>query len=85
MSDRMARVRMVAVAWIAVWPTITLLLTIVEPLARGWPLPLRTLLVSAVMVPAMVLVLFPAIDRLLSLVMRFNRRTVARHRWGAVE
>lgn len=71
MPDRLGRFRAVMVAWLAVWPTITLLLTVVEPMVQSWPLALKTLLVSAVMVPTMVLVLIPAIDRTVAFLTRF--------------
>ncbi len=66
MPDLRDRIRTVAVAWIAVWPTVTALLMIVEPFTTDWPLPLQTLLVTAIMVPAMVLLLVPTFDRLAS-------------------
>jgi hypothetical protein len=50
----------------AIYPTITLLLAVFEPLGLlDQPLPIRTLLLTAVPVPLMVFVLVPTLTRLL--------------------
>jgi antibiotic biosynthesis monooxygenase (ABM) superfamily enzyme len=51
--------------WLAIYPALTLLLWIVGPEIRSWPLPLRTLALTVVLVPSMVYVLLPALQRLL--------------------
>lgn len=60
MSERRDRWQTVVTTWLAVYPLITLLLAALEPLLATWPLPLRTLVVSLVMVPVMVLWVAPA-------------------------
>lgn len=51
--------------WLAIYPTITLALWLFEPLGLlGLPLPLRTLVLTGVLVPTMVFVLMPALTRL---------------------
>jgi antibiotic biosynthesis monooxygenase (ABM) superfamily enzyme len=57
--------RRAASVWLAIYPTITLLLELGGPLINDWPLPLRTLALTAVAVPTMVFVLLPALQRLL--------------------
>lgn len=52
--------------WLAIYPALTLLLWILGPEIRDWPLPLRTLALTVVLVPAMVFVLLPAVRRLLA-------------------
>ncbi|MEM1405030.1 MAG: hypothetical protein AAGG55_16965 [Pseudomonadota bacterium] len=47
-------VRQGLVTWMVVYPTITTLLTILEPLLVGLAMPLRTLIVSGLMVTIMV-------------------------------
>ena len=59
------RLRAVLVTWAAAWPEITVLLLLLEAPTRDWPLALRTLLLTGLMVPAMVLILVPALTRLL--------------------
>lgn len=53
------RRKMAVVMWISVYPTITALLWLLWPLVQGFPLPLRTLALSVVMVPLMVWVIVP--------------------------
>lgn len=51
--------------WLAIYPTITLVLWLAGPSIAGWPLALRTLAITAVVVPLMVYLLMPAFQRLL--------------------
>jgi uncharacterized protein len=51
--------------WLAIYPSITFLLWLAGPRIAGWPLALRTLALTAVLVPLMVFLLLPAIQRLL--------------------
>lgn len=52
--------------WLAIYPSITFLLWLAGPRIASWPLPLRTLALTAVLVPLMVFLLIPAIQRLLA-------------------
>ena len=52
--------------WLAIYPSITFLLWLAGPRIASWPLALRTLALTAVLVPLMVFVLIPAIQRLLA-------------------
>ena len=54
------KVRMVILTWAVVYPLITGLLAILEPVLTGLPMPLRTLILSAIMVPIMVCLAMPA-------------------------
>ncbi|MGL5860690.1 MAG: hypothetical protein ACRCY9_05480 [Phycicoccus sp.] len=56
--------RRALIVWVAVYPTITLVLALLGPLVHHWPLPLQTLLVTAVVVPPVTYVLIPALTRL---------------------
>jgi len=53
------------VVWLAIYPTITLVLWLAGPSIAGWPLALRTFAITAVVVPLMVYLLIPAFQRLL--------------------
>jgi uncharacterized protein len=53
------------VVWLAIYPTITLVLWLAGPSIADWPLALRTLAITAVVVPLMVYLLMPAFQRLL--------------------
>jgi antibiotic biosynthesis monooxygenase (ABM) superfamily enzyme len=59
------RHRQALVVWLAIYPTITLLLELGGPVINDWPLPVRTLALTAVAVPLMVFVLLPALQRAL--------------------
>ena len=60
------RHRMAVIVWLAIYPTITLLLALGGPAIAEWPLPLRTLALTMVAVPLMVFVLLPRLQRLLA-------------------
>jgi antibiotic biosynthesis monooxygenase (ABM) superfamily enzyme len=57
------RHRQALVVWLAIYPTITLVLELAGPVIGEWPLPLRTLGLTAVVVPLMVFVLLPTLQR----------------------
>jgi antibiotic biosynthesis monooxygenase (ABM) superfamily enzyme len=59
------RYRQALLVWLAIYPTITLLLELGGPVINDWPLPLRTLALTAVAVPLMVFVLLPTLQRAL--------------------
>jgi antibiotic biosynthesis monooxygenase (ABM) superfamily enzyme len=52
--------------WLAIYPSITFLLWLAGPRIASWPLALRTLALTAVLVPLMVFLLIPAFQRLLA-------------------
>ena len=56
--------RLALLTWVAIWPLITVLLTLGEPLLAPLPLPLRTLLLTGVLVPLMSFVVMPRLTRL---------------------
>jgi antibiotic biosynthesis monooxygenase (ABM) superfamily enzyme len=54
------------VVWLAIYPSITLILWLAGPEMQSWPLAVRTLVVTLGVVPLMVFVLIPAFQRLLA-------------------
>jgi antibiotic biosynthesis monooxygenase (ABM) superfamily enzyme len=54
------------VVWLAIYPSITFVLWLAGPKIQGWPLAVRTLAITAVVVPLMVFVLLPGLQRLLA-------------------
>lgn len=54
------------VVWLAIYPSLTFLLWLVGPKIQGWPLAVRTLTITAVLVPLMVFLLLPGLQRALS-------------------
>ncbi len=54
------------VVWLAIYPSITLILWLAGPKIRGWPLAVQTLAVTAGVVPLMVFLLLPGLQRLLA-------------------
>ncbi|NER79281.1 MAG: hypothetical protein F6K42_06795 [Leptolyngbya sp. SIO1D8] len=50
--------------WVGVFPTITILLYILSPLLAAWPLVLRTLVLSTIMVPLLTYIVMPPLNRL---------------------
>jgi antibiotic biosynthesis monooxygenase (ABM) superfamily enzyme len=58
------RWKFAVVVWLAIYPSLTLLVWLVGPKVAHWPFELRTLL-FAVLVPWMVFLALPALQRLL--------------------
>ncbi|GAB2750584.1 hypothetical protein [Kitasatospora kifunensis] len=52
-----------AITWLAVYPTITLVLALIGPHTAHLPLFVRTLILSAIVVPVVVYGLIPALQR----------------------
>lgn len=58
------RHKLAFVTWLGIYPTITTILTVVLPHVLGrWPLPLITLVVTAIVVPLMSYVVMPLLLR----------------------
>ncbi|WP_129841605.1 hypothetical protein [Streptomyces sp. RFCAC02] len=55
--------RRALITWLAVYPTITLTLGALGPSTAGLPLPVRTLILTAIVVPLAAYVLIPALMR----------------------
>ena len=66
MSGAPPRWKTAVVVWLAIYPALTLVLALIGSAVQPWPLPLRTLVTTAVLVPLMVYVLIPTIQRLLA-------------------
>jgi antibiotic biosynthesis monooxygenase (ABM) superfamily enzyme len=62
------------VVWLAIYPSITFVLWLVGPTIQGWPLAVRTLGLTVVVVPLMTFVLIPGIQRLLAPWLRRSAR-----------
>jgi len=50
--------------WVALWPTVTVVMWVVQPQLRTLPVPLQTLLMTAIIVPLMAWVHMPLLTRL---------------------
>jgi uncharacterized protein len=58
------KVKLALVSWVGAYTVITLILAILGPAMASWPLPLRTLLLSVLMVIAMTWLVMPSLTRL---------------------
>ncbi len=56
--------RQALVVWLSIYPTLTLLLALLGDALSALPLPLRTLLLTAVLVPLLTYVLVPRAQRI---------------------
>ncbi|HJT63451.1 MAG TPA: hypothetical protein VJ839_01625 [Candidatus Limnocylindria bacterium] len=61
---RPPRYKQAVLTWLAVYPALTLTLAVLGPFMETWPLPLRTLLVTVLLVPIVVYVILPLLSRL---------------------
>jgi antibiotic biosynthesis monooxygenase (ABM) superfamily enzyme len=51
--------------WLAIYPTITVVSFLIGDNMKSWPLPLKTLCMTGILVPTMVFVLLPLLRKLL--------------------
>lgn len=58
------RYKLALLSWVGAWAVITLILVVLGSATATWPLPLRTLLLSALMAPAMTWLVIPVLTRL---------------------
>jgi antibiotic biosynthesis monooxygenase (ABM) superfamily enzyme len=61
------------VVWLAIYPSLTLLLWLAGPAIVDWPLALRTVVVTALLVPWTVFVMLPVLQRSLAAFLRDTR------------
>lgn len=57
------RYKLALLTWIGVYPMITVLLAVLGPTTATWPLPLRTLVLTALMVPTLTWLVIPTLTR----------------------
>ncbi|MEM7703321.1 MAG: hypothetical protein AAF251_15395 [Pseudomonadota bacterium] len=62
-NRRGGRARLALVTWTGVYPVLTLIALALEPVLSGEPVMLRTLIMSALMVPVMVFIVMPTASR----------------------
>lgn len=60
------RYKLALLTWVGAYAVITLILAALGPAMAAWPLPLRTLLLSALMAPAMTWLVIPFLTRVFS-------------------
>jgi uncharacterized protein len=60
------RWKFAVVVWLAIYPSLTFVLWLIGPTIAHWPLELRTLVATALLVPWMVFFMIPALQRLLA-------------------
>lgn len=61
---RPPRYRLALLTWAGAYAVITLILQLLGPTMAGWPLPVRTLAISALMVVALTWLVIPTMTRL---------------------
>jgi antibiotic biosynthesis monooxygenase (ABM) superfamily enzyme len=60
------RFRLTLVVWSAVYVLLTSLLLLLDPLIHGWPLPLRTMFATALVVPTLTYGILPTAHKRLA-------------------
>ena len=53
------------IVWLAIYPTITLVTFLIGDYIKNLPLPLKTLLLTGILVPTMVFILLPFLRKIL--------------------
>jgi antibiotic biosynthesis monooxygenase (ABM) superfamily enzyme len=71
------RYKMAVIIWLAIYPALTITLALLAPVLNPLPLFLRTLVVTALLVPIMVYVLLPTMQRLFATWLRPGEATEA--------
>ena len=62
-EDKAPRYRFVVIVWLAIYPAVTLLQWLLGPLMEGWPVPLKTLLISVIEIPYAVFFAIPLLQK----------------------
>ena len=75
------RLKRTALIWLAVYPTVLTVLSLLGPHFRHWPLPLRVMGSTLIIVPIVVNISAPLVEALLSALQRYW----ARRRAGGVD
>ena len=63
-TPRPPRPKQAVITWLGVYPALTVTLAVLGPTMESWPLPLRTLLVSVVMVIVLTWLILPFLMRM---------------------
>lgn len=72
------RLKRTALVWLAVYPTVLTVVSVLGPYFRQWPLPLRVLGSTLVIVPIVVNISVPLVEALASEVRRYWLRLCQR-------
>ncbi len=62
----MKKIKNTLLIWLAAWPTITIILTLLPQALFDLPLVLRTLIITGLMVPTMTMVAIPLLHQLIN-------------------
>jgi len=65
------RLKRTALIWLAVYPAVLTVVSVLGPYFRHWPLPLRVMASTLIIVPIVVNITAPLVEALLSAVRRF--------------
>jgi antibiotic biosynthesis monooxygenase (ABM) superfamily enzyme len=63
-TSTLSRIKIAFLTWVGAYAVITLILGVLGPTIASWPLPLRTLLISVLMVIALSGLVIPALTRI---------------------
>ena len=63
-TPRPPRYKQAVITWLGVYPALTVILAVLGPTMESWPLPVRTLLVSVVMVIVLTWLILPFLMRM---------------------
>jgi antibiotic biosynthesis monooxygenase (ABM) superfamily enzyme len=74
------RHKMALLTWAGAWGLITLILWLLGPVTATWPLPLRTLLISVLMVLGLTWVVIPNLTRIFAAWLAPTPPAAKRHR-----
>lgn len=70
------RLKKTALVWVAVYPSVVVVLTLLDDALDDWPLPLRVLGATAIIVPIVANIAEPAVRALASATGRLRRRSL---------
>jgi uncharacterized protein len=64
-SRTLHRAKLALLSWLALWPLLTVILKLIGPALSSQWLPIRTLVLTAILVPTMSFVVMPRLTKLL--------------------
>jgi uncharacterized protein len=76
-ATRPPRYKLAVITWVGAYAMITLILALLGPAIAAWPLPIRTLLLSVLMVTTLTWIVIPALTRVFGSWLASTRRATS--------
>ena len=72
-EEKAPRYRFAVIVWLAIYPAVTLAQWLLGPVMEGWPIPLKTLVISVIEIPYAVFFAIPLLQNWFSSWLKHGR------------